>query len=218
MAMNQVVLYFDKPQDALLFTVAASAVMSPEGPMHSSKAATRVAKEICKVSRITTDECSERQLRAEKNMIRKATLQVVAPALLALIAWNAYTAVSHLTTSAEDFRRSHSKARLSKPNLSEVLKDITDMETAQRGFLLTGNATYLQPYADAKARIGADFVEPSCRALESDAERTITGIPLGISGYIKAGRDGTLYQFAAARVSPSLIQARRYQRRQGLHG
>lgn len=54
MAVNQVVLYFDKPQDALLFTVAASAVMSSEGPVQSSKAATKVAKEICKASRITT--------------------------------------------------------------------------------------------------------------------------------------------------------------------
>jgi hypothetical protein len=54
MPTNQVVLYFDKPQDALLFTVAASAVMSPEGSAHSSKAATKVAKEICKASRITT--------------------------------------------------------------------------------------------------------------------------------------------------------------------
>jgi hypothetical protein len=55
MAINQVVLYFDKPRDALLFTVAASAVMSPEGAAHSSKAATKVAKEICKASRITTE-------------------------------------------------------------------------------------------------------------------------------------------------------------------
>jgi hypothetical protein len=54
MAVNQVVLYFDKPQDALLFTLAASAVMSPEGPVHSSKAVAKVAKEICKASRITT--------------------------------------------------------------------------------------------------------------------------------------------------------------------
>ena len=54
MAINQVVLYFDKQQDALLFTVAASAVMSPEGTAQSSKAATKVAKEICKASRITT--------------------------------------------------------------------------------------------------------------------------------------------------------------------
>ena len=55
MAANQVVLYFDKEQDALLFTLAASSVMSAEGPVHSSRAAVRVAEEICKASRITTD-------------------------------------------------------------------------------------------------------------------------------------------------------------------
>jgi hypothetical protein len=54
MALNQVVLYFDKPQDALLFTLAASDVMSLEGPVHNSKAVAKVAKEICKASRITT--------------------------------------------------------------------------------------------------------------------------------------------------------------------
>ncbi len=55
MAMNQVVLYFDKEQDALLFTLAASSVMSAEGPVNSSKAAVKVAKEICKASRITSE-------------------------------------------------------------------------------------------------------------------------------------------------------------------
>jgi hypothetical protein len=54
MAANQVVLYFDTQQDALLFTLAASSVMSAEGPVHSNKAA-RVAEEICKASRITTE-------------------------------------------------------------------------------------------------------------------------------------------------------------------
>ena len=44
MAANQVVLYFEKPEDALLFTLAASSVMSADGP--SSKAAVRVAQEI----------------------------------------------------------------------------------------------------------------------------------------------------------------------------
>ncbi|MCU1304144.1 MAG: hypothetical protein JWQ87_4428 [Candidatus Sulfotelmatobacter sp.] len=55
MAVNQVVLYFDKEQDALLFTLAASSVMSAEGPVNSSKAAVKVAKEICKASRITSE-------------------------------------------------------------------------------------------------------------------------------------------------------------------
>ncbi len=55
MAANQVVLYFDKQEDALLFTLAASSVMSAEGPAHSNNAAVRVAEEICKASRITTE-------------------------------------------------------------------------------------------------------------------------------------------------------------------
>jgi hypothetical protein len=55
MAANQVVLYFDTQQDALLFTLAASSVMSAEGSVHSSKAAVRVAEKICKASRIRTE-------------------------------------------------------------------------------------------------------------------------------------------------------------------
>ena len=55
MAANQVVLYFDKQEDALLFTLAASSVMSAEAPVHSSDAVVKVAEEICKVSRITAD-------------------------------------------------------------------------------------------------------------------------------------------------------------------
>lgn len=55
MAGNQVVLYFEKPEDALLFTLAASSVMSAEGPVHNSNAAVKVAQEICKASRITTE-------------------------------------------------------------------------------------------------------------------------------------------------------------------
>jgi hypothetical protein len=54
MAANQVVLYFEKPEDALLFTLAASSVMSADG-LNRSKAAVRVAEEICKASRITTE-------------------------------------------------------------------------------------------------------------------------------------------------------------------
>jgi hypothetical protein len=55
MAANQVVLYFDKQEDALLFTLAASSVMSAEGPIHGSNAAVKVAEEICKATRITTE-------------------------------------------------------------------------------------------------------------------------------------------------------------------
>jgi len=55
MAANQVVLYFDKQEDAVLFTLAASSVMSAEGPVHSGNAAIKVAEKISKASRITTE-------------------------------------------------------------------------------------------------------------------------------------------------------------------
>jgi hypothetical protein len=55
MAASQVVLYFDKQEDALLFTLAASSVISAEGPVRAHEAVAKVAKEICKASRITTE-------------------------------------------------------------------------------------------------------------------------------------------------------------------
>ncbi|MGB0012987.1 MAG: hypothetical protein WBQ03_15370 [Candidatus Sulfotelmatobacter sp.] len=54
MAANQVILYFDNQEDAVLFTLAASSVMSAEKPTDSNNAAVKVAGEICKASRITT--------------------------------------------------------------------------------------------------------------------------------------------------------------------
>jgi CHASE3 domain sensor protein len=105
----------------------------------------------------------------DKNMLRKATLNIVVPALVALIGWNTYLAVDHLRrvqkVSALTIESSTLQAKL-----SAVLKDITDMETGQRGFLLTGNAAYLQPYTDAKAKIGTDVV--SLRAGLSNRTRT----------------------------------------------
>lgn len=76
--------------------------------------------------------------------------------LLAFIACNAYLAVNHL-------RRIQTIAGLTlesstiKAEISGVLKDATDMETGQRGYLLTGNEDYLQPYNDAKGGIEIDL-------------------------------------------------------------
>jgi hypothetical protein len=59
MAANQVVLYFDRQEDAVRFTLAASSVMSADmsidGAVRNSNAAVKVAKEISKASRITTE-------------------------------------------------------------------------------------------------------------------------------------------------------------------
>jgi hypothetical protein len=55
MAASQVVLYFDKPEDALLFTLAASSMISDESPTRGNDALVKVAAEIRKASRITTE-------------------------------------------------------------------------------------------------------------------------------------------------------------------
>jgi hypothetical protein len=52
MATNQVVLCFDKQEDALLFALVAGSLMSAEGGVHSGNALLRVTEEICKASRI----------------------------------------------------------------------------------------------------------------------------------------------------------------------
>ena len=90
-------------------------------------------------------------------MIRKAALQIGVPALLAFIAWNAYLAVDHLQRVQETAALTLESSLL-QAKLSGALKDLTDMETGQRGYLLTGDPAYLQPYTDAKGRIEMDFV------------------------------------------------------------
>jgi CHASE3 domain sensor protein len=89
-------------------------------------------------------------------MIRKTALSAGGFALLALMVWNAYLAVMHLkdTQNRAVLLLESSAVQAS---ISAVLNDLTDMETSQRGFLLTDDPSYLQPYSDAKSRIGADL-------------------------------------------------------------
>jgi len=89
-------------------------------------------------------------------MIRKAALQIGFIALLALIAWDAYLAITHLKRVEKSEALTLESSAL-QAELSGLLKDVTDMESGQRGYLLTGDAAYLQPYTDAKGRIEIDF-------------------------------------------------------------
>ncbi len=115
-------------------------------------------------------------------MIRRAALQIGVPALLAFIAWNAYLAINHLKL-VQTIAALTLESSTIQEELSGVLKDVTDMETAQRGYLLTGDPEYLQPYAGAKGRIETDFVKlraglsnrmQSERSLESQLESLAT--------------------------------------------
>ena len=90
------------------------------------------------------------------NMIRKVALQLAVVALLVLIALNAYLAINRLSQIQKSAALTLGSSAI-QANISGVLQDLTDMETGQRGYLLTGNSDYLLPYTDGKNRIGTDF-------------------------------------------------------------
>lgn len=88
--------------------------------------------------------------------IRKAVLQVAAPLLLVGIVVNAYLAINYLRQIEKTAALTRESTTI-QSQISNVLRDLTDMETGQRGYLLTENSAYLQPYNDAKSRISTDF-------------------------------------------------------------
>jgi len=53
MAASQVVLYFDRQEDALQFTLAASSIIADGAALRDT--ALKFAKEVCKASRITAE-------------------------------------------------------------------------------------------------------------------------------------------------------------------
>jgi CHASE3 domain sensor protein len=89
-------------------------------------------------------------------MIRKATLKIGVPVLLACMALNAYLAVGHLRQMRKMDALTLESSKM-QATISGVLMDLTDMEASQRGYLLTGDQSYLQPYTSAKERIGTDL-------------------------------------------------------------
>jgi len=89
-------------------------------------------------------------------MIRKATLKIGVPVLLACMALNAYLAVRHLRQMQKMDALTVESSK-TQATVSGVLADLVDLETSQRGYLLTGDQSYLHQYTSAKERIGTDF-------------------------------------------------------------
>lgn len=89
-------------------------------------------------------------------MIRRIAMRSAVAALFILMALNAYLAIHRLS----QIRKSAALTRGSsiiQADISGVLQDLTDMETGQRGYLLTGDPAYLKPYAEGKNRIETHF-------------------------------------------------------------
>ena len=70
-------------------------------------------------------------------------------ALLLLIGLLAYRGVEVLTQNSYKVTRTHSALT----DITELFSLMKDAETAQRGFLLTGDESYLDPYRQASANV-----------------------------------------------------------------
>jgi CHASE3 domain sensor protein len=91
-------------------------------------------------------------------MIRKTALQVGVAALVTLIFANGYLVVRHVKHMRSIAALAQQSSAL-QAQISRVVRDLTDMETGQRGYLLTSNEWHLQPYSKAKDRLTADFAQ-----------------------------------------------------------
>ena len=89
-------------------------------------------------------------------MLRKAAWLVAAPVLFVIVIANVLLAINSLR-QARDAAAQERQAAATEATISNVLQDFTDMESGQRGYLLTDDPAYLQPYSDAKARLIGDF-------------------------------------------------------------
>ncbi|HEV7265607.1 MAG TPA: CHASE3 domain-containing protein [Falsiroseomonas sp.] len=59
---------------------------------------------------------------------------------------------------------------------ADLARDVVSAETGQRGFLLTGERRYLQPYAEATVRIGADLARLEGLVQVPEQRRRVTAL------------------------------------------
>ncbi|MBV9482298.1 MAG: CHASE3 domain-containing protein [Acidobacteria bacterium] len=89
-------------------------------------------------------------------MIRKLALYVVAVALIIVIAWNALFQIKSLRRLQYSAVLANEASTI-RDNISALRQDLADMEADERGYLLTADVTYLQPYTEAKLRLANDL-------------------------------------------------------------
>jgi len=106
-------------------------------------------------------------------MIRRIALRLGVAALFVLIAINAYLAINHLSLIQKSAALTLESSTI-HANISAVLQDVTDMETGQRGYLLTEDPAYLKPYSEGKSRIESHFASlRSGLANRTESERSM---------------------------------------------
>ena len=90
--------------------------------------------------------------------LRKIALQMTIPVLCGLLVLNAYLVSRNVKLMQQAATRRVEALRL-QADISNVVLDLKDMEAGQRGYLITGDPSYLQPYNEANERLAADFAK-----------------------------------------------------------
>jgi CHASE3 domain sensor protein len=93
---------------------------------------------------------------------------LVAAVILVFVGWQSYRYMIRVDEAADARKHSHEVLR----TLDETLARLVDAETGQRGYLLTGDEAYLEPYRGAIKDL--DQLTGQLKALTS--YRTETGI------------------------------------------
>ncbi|MGH7537028.1 MAG: response regulator [Gemmatimonadales bacterium] len=88
--------------------------------------------------------------------------------ILLIIGGVSYRSVSGFLAAADERRHSYEV----RDGLSDVLRHLQDAETGQRGYLLTGEASYLQPYLEGVAGFARDMGNLRRLAAADSALRT----------------------------------------------
>ena len=117
-----------------------------------------------------------------RNFLYKTALQVAIPALCGLILLNAYLVSRNLTQlqRSADLRAGASQLQA---EISSTASDLQTMETSQRGYLLTGDPSYLRPYNEAGERLQGHF---------ADLRSRLTGKDLALEGKLESSAQAKL--------------------------
>lgn len=92
------------------------------------------------------------------NTLRKIALRVTIPLLCGLVVLNALLVSKNLKLIQKAVAQRVEASEV-QANISNLLLDLEDMETGQRGYLLTGDPSYLKPYDEANGRLAAHFAD-----------------------------------------------------------
>jgi CHASE3 domain sensor protein len=115
-----------------------------------------------------------------------------AAALIAFMALNAYLAINRLQLIQKSAALTLESSTI-QANISAVLQDLTDMETGQRGYLLTEDPAYLQPYTEGKSGIVTHFASlRSGVAHQTERERSLESQLESLAGSKQAEMERTI--------------------------